>query len=125
MSVSEEFWAAWPAGGHIVIDCGCGRTHFADAESAGDWNEGELEELREKAKVDPEHYIAHGNHDSISECQIGGIVYVWDCPCGYGERVEQFLDANREEILRYYKSRIDAAAEQLRKEQALLTGSAP
>lgn len=122
MGVSDAFWDAWPAGGHIVIDCGCGRTHFADTERAGDWERGELEGLREKAKADPEHYIAHGNADSISECQIGGRLYVWECACGYGEHVEAWLRDNRQEVLSFYKRCIDNEAAQLSKEQSLLAG---
>jgi hypothetical protein len=119
VSVSEQFWQVWPAGGQRSIDCACGRTHFSNSERAGTWDDGELERLREKAKADPESHIAHSD-DSVSAADIGGIVYVWDCPCGYGERIERFLTENRAPIMRYIKACIESEAAQSSRDLALL-----
>ena len=59
MPPSEDFITAVTGGGSIVTDCDlCGRTCFEDSEYAGDWEEGELERLRENADKQPDKYVA-------------------------------------------------------------------
>ena len=76
--------------GSIVIDCElCGRTHFADDEMAGTWEEGELEELRKKQLEDPNKYIGH--NDSVSWGNFSGYQVVDGCPCGKVKKLENMV----------------------------------
>lgn len=54
---SPEFEQAFCHGGSIVVECACGRTHFCDNERAGDFEEGELESLREKMHKNPDRVL--------------------------------------------------------------------
>ncbi len=99
-NASEDWWSSFCFGGSIVADCVCGRTNFVDREDAGDWDEGELEKLREKHKENPDAYpIDHGN-DRVSISSIG---LIWNCPCGESKRHEEYLIVNEDAILSYYK----------------------
>lgn len=99
---SDDFWAAFCDNGGLVRTCMCGRTVFADSERAGDWEEGELEDLRAKATAQPDKYVAIGE-DGVSQCSIG---IVWGCPCGMAGRYENFLIEYEQEILTYYRRTI-------------------
>lgn len=107
MSVSEEFWEAFPRSGHIVVTCGlCGRTHFSTSPNAGTWDDGELEGLIAKAAASPDRYIGHDCVDSVMAMSIGaGTPAVWDCPCGGLARYEAWVWAQRESIIAYLTAR--------------------
>ncbi|KKN96807.1 hypothetical protein LCGC14_0164510 [marine sediment metagenome] len=117
---SDEFWAAFRCGGSLVILCEhCGRTHFCTTSGAVDYNEGELEELLEKAKKDPDMYREDGTYSSIEWGYIGGKQSVMHCPCNE-EKIapyEQFIIVHAEQILEYLQSR---ANKKLRSSQSLM-----
>ena len=68
---SDEFQQAFTYAGSIRGDCDfCGRTHFCNREDAGDWSDGELEQLREAERRNPSQTmgwdctsISHGTID--------------------------------------------------------------
>ena len=114
-SVSDEFVEAFRAGiGGIRGTCQlCDRECFENDEGAGDWEVGELERLRERAKID-EKFVAM---DNVSLGRIDGKEFVMGCPClpaNLGE-YESFIWNHRKQIAEYIRSRVklivEAAAE--------------
>lgn len=75
--ILDEFWHSGNCSGGIVRDCKHGITFFEDSPRAGDWDEGELENLIEQAKKDPEHYVALGQ--SAHFTYLFGMEWCWDC----------------------------------------------
>ena len=64
----------------------CKRTHFKDSSGYsyhghGDYDEGELEELRKNNKEKPDEYIVHSDTDAIGYGDFCGKQIVWGCPC--------------------------------------------
>ncbi len=98
--------------GSIRMYCACGRTHFATHDDGAGWIEGEIEELREKAKADPKHYIEDSQNDSVSGITFGGSVRVWDCPCEWEVNAYNFLVTHRAQIIRFFKQQADEAKKQ-------------
>ena len=90
-------------GGHgvggICMECVCGRTHFVDDPTAGDWEPDELQSLRQAAKKKDGKTIAH--HDGVSAADINGNPIVWGCPCEWMERFERMIWNERERVLEY------------------------
>lgn len=102
---SEEFWDAVISAGSIVISCEfCDRVHFV---SEGAYDEGELEELREKAKKNPNKYIENGITDSIRWGHIDGKQAVYDCPCNGAKRFEDLIWHHRDMIVQYLTTRME------------------
>lgn len=100
---SEEFWDAVISAGSIVVNCEfCDRVHFV---SEGEFDEGELEGLREKAKKHPEKYIENGTTDSIRWGYIDGKQAVYDCPCNGARRFEDFIWNHRQMVVSYLTRR--------------------
>lgn len=73
------------------VECGCGRVHFVTARGHGDYNEGELDRLKELAEAKPDKYIACENFDHIDVVYLSGDCTVVDCPCDRAVRVAAFL----------------------------------
>ena len=60
----------------------CARTHYKDnGTGLGDYEEGELEELRKNSKEKPDEYIANYEADAISYGDFCGKQIVWGCSC--------------------------------------------
>lgn len=55
----SRFYLSFSRGGTCCSDTceACGRTYFITSQGHGDYNEGELESLREKAAAEPDKYI--------------------------------------------------------------------
>lgn len=97
---SEEFDRAFSGVGSIVLDCGCGRTHYV---AEGDYEDGELEELRARAESFPLKFI-ETDDDFVSGINVPGFgVIVRGCACGRDVAVEEFLRERKGEILDYYR----------------------
>lgn len=119
---SEVFKRLLHRVGHLVADCSlCGRVHFATLEE-GVYSEGELEELREKAKKDPEKYIEDPSYDTIAAGHLNNEEVVIDCPCNLLRKHEDFIWNNRELIVGYIKNRVQTMKEQVGREDKLLEG---
>lgn len=99
---SEMFWDAFIDGGSIVIQCSCGRTHFSNREDAGDWEDGELEELLKNQSLFPDKYISTSD-DAVATAYINGNILCYNCPCGMDAKYERFILDNESEIIKYYK----------------------
>lgn len=105
-SASEVFWDSIQIAGQIIADCVCGRTHFA-THSPGEYDEGELEKIQEKARENPDNYWENSMDDSIAIAYLDGITLCYGCPCGRSKRYENFMWGNRALILKYIKKRAD------------------
>lgn len=97
---SLEMERAFTSGGGLTMQCVCGRVHFHGDERAGDWEEGELERLREKSKTDADT-ISSGA--SYADCN--GQTFVIDCPCNGLRKYEDFLWQHRRQIAGYLSTR--------------------
>ena len=98
MSVSKIFEHAFDSMcGSLSHDCECGAVHF-DGYNDYDWEEGELESLRERAKTDKK-YIEHDH--SIGWMEIGGCDFVYDCPCSKADQYEKFISSHGSQIATY------------------------
>jgi hypothetical protein len=107
---SEMFWNALTGGGSMVVTCEhCGRTFFGTYHE-GWYDEGELEELREKARQFPERYIEDVAYDSYSHGHVDGKTLVYGCPCNAGRRYEDWIWNHRYLIASYLKERAADAA---------------
>jgi hypothetical protein len=106
---SDEFMGALRHGSSIRATCDlCGRVCFEDDETAGDWNDGELEGLRRLAVAEPEKYVAL---DRVWTGFICGKEAVVNCPCGKLKPYEDFIWSHRHIIARYISARAKAIAE--------------
>ncbi len=103
MPATHTFWDAVCRAGTITVECGfCGRTHFV---SNGDYDDGELERLREQAEAAPDKFIEHTECDYISCGQLDGVTAVHGCPCDKAARYERFIWEHRSLIVDYLKRR--------------------
>lgn len=102
----------------------CSREHFASYNNDGNFNEGELEELRKKAKEKPEKYIEWPDSSSISHGTIEGKQAVWGCECNGMFKYENFIWTHRYLIAEYLMKRANDEA-QTAKEDLDKLGVAP
>ena len=94
-----------------VRTCVCGRLHFDISDNGWDWEEGELEKLKQSAYVEPDRFIK--SEGAVATMTIYGNEFVMNCPCGGAAEAEQFIRQNAPSIKRY----LTAWAKEL-KEQA-------
>ncbi len=102
--IMEEVVGNISGGGSLVIDCSCGRTHFASRPGGGDWEEGELEDLRRKAKEKPDSYIEDPTYDYISWKCINNRPLIPGCPCQWEKKYADFIIGHRELIVLFLKA---------------------
>lgn len=101
--VSEAFESAVCASGTIVATCElCDRTYFV---SDGDFDHGELEDLRKKAVAKPKKYIEESRYDMIDVGWIDGKQVVLGCDCAKIVRYEKWIWNHRYLIAKYLKLR--------------------
>lgn len=103
----EQDWLvrAFSAGGtSCSIHCGqCGRIYFVTAPGHGDYEPGELEDLRSKAAEFPQQYIEVPDFRSVEWMSFGGKSFVVGCHCGYDKKVSAFLHDMKEPLTAYLK----------------------
>jgi hypothetical protein len=113
---SDEFVTVVTAGGGIVNTCElCGRECFEDDAHAGDWEPGELEALREKAKNDPEKYIPM---DTVRTGYFDGKQVVTNCPCNLLRPFENWIWQHRHIIADFVQRRTVRIAEDALSDEA-------
>jgi hypothetical protein len=108
--------------GSPVIQCKCGRYVFGG--NGTDMEDGELEELENKAKVNPAGYCCHPNCDGVVAVDFNGAPHVFGCDCEWEKRLGTFLDQNERAFVEYYKRKIERVQRQLRESAATLTAFA-
>lgn len=105
---SEDFERAFTSSGSIVVECEfCGRTHFCDREDAGDFEQGELERLREESRKNPGKVMGW-DCTSISRIEIDGKEAAECCPCRSVRRYEDWIWRYRTQIAEYLSTRAEA-----------------
>lgn len=110
---SDEFMDAFASAGSLVTECDwCERIHFCTG-GLGDYEEGELEELRANAGKNSDKYIEHGDCDSISHGYLAGRRYVYSCPCNAVRGYEDFIWNERRRIMDYLRIRFVKIREQV------------
>ena len=111
-SPSKEFTDAIRHAGSLVITCEfCGRTYFC-TWGHGDYEKGELEELKKQAEEEPDKYIEVFDDDAASWGHIDGKQFVIGCPCNGARKYEDWILSHRYIIAEYFKYR----AQRLKKE---------
>lgn len=123
---SEEFLTAFREGtSGVVVRCDfCGRTYFATGDG-GDFEKGELEDLRAKAEKEPDKYI---EVDYFTErVLVDRMYYAMGCKCNKVRRYEDWIWSNRRSILAYIKARMEkrlkAAVEDMEIAKGTLTAA--
>ena len=87
---SDLFIKSLRTTGSISVDCACGVTHYA---SHGDFEEGELEELQNKARRIPDQYNEVTDDDMVSYTIIDSKQIVIQCGCNLlGDYERLFLE---------------------------------
>jgi hypothetical protein len=100
---SELFSNIFDSGcGGCIRTCECGITYFYGCHH-WDFEEGELEELQQKAKDDPDHYVEQDC--SIGTLEIGGIQIVYDCSCDLARKYENFILDHAGQLAEYLNRR--------------------
>lgn len=102
---TELFYQVFRSGsGGSVRTCVCGVTWF-DGSQLGcwDWEPGELEELKEKAEKDPEHYREVDY--TVSTLNPNGEEIVDGCTCDRARKYEEFLQDEGGRIAEYLNKR--------------------
>ena len=107
---NEVFRSGWS--GRIRV-CDCGITYF-DGYNDCDWEDGELEKLRQKARDKPKLYVEVDC--SVSTIEIGPSQLVIDCTCGQAKRYEDFILNHAHQLAKY----LNKTAVLLREESALI-----
>lgn len=87
----------------------CDRLHFVGA-GHGDYNDGELEDLRANALKNPGEYIEHNDYDTIDWGYINGKQIVYGCPCNSARQYEQWIWSHRYLIAKYLRLRAEEIA---------------
>lgn len=96
--------------GGCLRTCECGITHF-DAYNIWDcWEDGQLEDLQQKAKDDPEHYVEHDC--AVGTMEIDGIEIVYNCTCDLARKYENFVLNHARQLAEYLNKRAAALREQ-------------
>lgn len=117
---SELFERVLMSSGHLTVDCElCHRTHFATA-SPGNYDEGELEGLRAKAKQHPDQYIEDAQNDGISAGTLSGIIVVLGCQCNILRKYEDIFWENRGLIMDYIKRRVLEQRKSVERDEKLI-----
>lgn len=97
---SQEFKDAIIHASSVLIGCTfCGRVYFTGVEPSAFEKEGELEELIEQSKKEPDKYIQCG--DRIMWGNLAGYQCVVDCKC-HGSRVYEDVFWENRHIIRDY-----------------------
>ena len=123
---SEDFLEAFREGtSGMVVQCDfCGRTYFATDDS-GDYEEGELEDLRARAEKEPDKYVEVGYF--TERISVEGKIYALGCKCHLVRRHEDWIWRHRRGILSYIKAkserRLKAAKEDADATEAALTAA--
>lgn len=122
MSVSEEFYDSILDSGCLVQTCGiCGKIHFC-TEAPSRYEVGELQELHEKAKKDPDKYVEHKDADTVHCGMFHGRIIVYKCCEGWLEDFERFFWKHRHQIKKYLDARSKKEFEEAQSQYNALKG---
>jgi hypothetical protein len=86
--------------GCLVVDCNCGRTHFADGEG---YEEGMLEWFLQQHEKKPGKFIFHRDEEAVSVRNFFNKEYVMGCPCNWVSVFAGLLVHNRDTVVKFYR----------------------
>lgn len=97
----------------------CGRTYFVTSAGHGDYEEGEIEALREKAQREPDKYIEVPDYSSVSAMHWNGKEVVIGCLCDPTRSLATFIEKHAEQLTEYlrlyWKDMHEKAASELKR----------
>jgi hypothetical protein len=110
--LEDDLWTAGASGGGIVRSCERHGGTWFNGEDHGGYEEGELEELREKAKTHPDKY--HELDRDAHDTTVLGKEYIWTCAGCRDEfyRLQEFLWRHRHTIATYLNARLKREAKE-------------
>jgi hypothetical protein len=97
--------------GSCVMTCNCGRHYFVTSDRHGEYDDGELDELRANAEKDPEHYIEEGRYSYVSVVRLDGREFAPQCACKGVEKYINWMEDNLEQLAVYVATRLARKAE--------------
>lgn len=81
----------------------CNRVYFVTSPGHGDYEDGELDALRTKAKKAPDLYIEVPDYSSVDIAYVDGKQVVIGCLCDPTAKVSEFIESNCEQITEYLR----------------------
>jgi hypothetical protein len=81
----------------------CGRTYFVTSTGHGDYMDGELETLRERAKENPDKWIEVPDFSSVSMFTLDGKEAVIGCACDPTRRLSEWIEGHARELTCYLR----------------------
>lgn len=102
--VRESFIEAFATNsGSLREQCACGR-EFYDTYNTWDWDEGEFERLAANPNATP---VPH----AVGKVYFEGTLYAMPCDCWHqrAARIAQWLEANRESVVKFLNLERDRA----------------
>ena len=90
-----------------VRTCHCGRTYFNWEDTTVDWEDGELEELQEKAEENPDMFIGVDYSVPTLSISIDGHEIVMGCKCDSADKYENFINQYDKQIARYLNKKAE------------------
>lgn len=101
----SRFDRAFSCGGSSTcVTCEkCGRTYFVTSQGHGDYDEGELAELRRKADAEPDKYIEVPDYSYVGSADLFGKHVVIGCLCDPTMRVTTWIEDNADELTTYLR----------------------
>lgn len=101
-NITSRFRSSFNDGmGSCYAVCACGREHYDSSDNHWDWEDGELENLIERDKTDPN---VIGQDGSIGGVELMGCRIIDNCECDLAEKYENFLLRHAEQIADYLRS---------------------
>lgn len=104
----------------------CERTYFVTSSGRGDYEEGELDRLRERAEIDPNAWVEVPDFGYVSTMRLPttGKTVVVGCLCDPTKQFSDFLEGYAEEFTTYLQEywkavRSEAASQEQRAAEAL------
>ena len=79
----------------------CGRTYFVTSPGHGDYDEGELDELRANSLAEPDKYVEVPDFSSVSTMHFNGEQHVIGCSCRSLDQLVSFIEGNAEQLAAY------------------------
>ncbi len=86
-----------------VLCTDCDRTYFVTSPGHGDYEEGEIEDLRERAEREPDKYIEVSDFDSVSFMIHPGTgkQIVTGCICDPTRGLSEWIESHAQQLTKY------------------------
>lgn len=111
--ILDELWYSGGSSSGTQRECLCGITWFAEGD--WDWEEKDLEEMRQNAKSKPDLFI---ETSGVSSTHLFGKEWVWDCEKCMREllKYQTFIIENRRSIAAFLNQYLSKKASEAKRE---------